>query len=586
MKILYRAAAYGFRHKLLITGSYASTFSATFLGLLTPLLLGSSIDSVIDSGVSSRLWLYGGAVLLVAFLRSMSTYAQSFLSEAVSQRAAFDIRNDFFRKLQHLSFGFYDKHQTGNLMSRATSDIENIRGWASGGLLQIFTITFTVISVSAILFTTNWKLTLVSLSVTPIVGRLFGKGMPKRLNDMWHKVQVETGHMTTVLQENLTGMRVVKAFGGRQFEQAKFKDKSVIVADETYHANALQISRGAIMTFVYTGVTGALLLVGGMEVADGRLTPGELATFLLMTNQILNPVRQLSGVITNVSRTMAAGNRVFEILDAISPVEEKKNAIVLPRAKGKVKFDHVSLSYDGKAAALDDIDFEVEPGQLVAILGGPGAGKSSLVHLIPRFYDATKGRITVDGTDIRDVTLNSLRTNVGIVQQDVFMFAATIKENIAYGLEGASMDDIERASKIAQLHNYIMTLPHDYDTWVGERGITLSGGQRQRLAIARTVLLDPPILVLDDSTASVDAHTEALIQQALGEVVNGRTTFVIAHRLSSIRRANLVLVLEHGKIVERGTHQELMALGGFYRKIYDLQFRPQEEKAAQNPAVH
>jgi ATP-binding cassette subfamily B protein len=302
-----------------------------------------------------------------------------------------------------------------------------------------------------------------------------------------------------------------------------------------------------------------------------------VAAFIFYLALLAMPVRMIGWLVNTLSRASAAGRRLFDVLDAESPVQEKPAARPLPRVSGQVRFNHVSMSYDSTSEALHNIDFEVQPGQLVAILGAPGSGKSTLVHLIPRFYDVTEGSVAIDGVDVRDATLASLRQNVGIVLQDVFVFAATVRDNIAYGSDNASMEDVVEASKVAQLHDFVDGLPAGYDSWVGERGVRLSGGQRQRLAIARTILMDPPILILDDSTSSVDMATEYQIQQALAEVIKGRTTFVIAHRLSTVRKADLILVTDKGEIVERGTHEELLARDGSYRQIHDLQLRPQDE---------
>ena len=307
------------------------------------------------------------------------------------------------------------------------------------------------------------------------------------------------------------------------------------------------------------------------------MTPGELASFILYMGLLAFPVQLMGWRVQVFSRAAAAGRRFFKVLDAESPVKETPTARPMHRVQSHVRLEHVSLSYDTSAEALHDVDFEVLPGQTVAILGGPGSGKSTVVHLLPRFYEASSGRILIDGMDVRDVTLASLRQNVGIALQDVFAFSATIRDNIAYGVDNAPLEDVVRPARVAQLHDFVEGLPDGYDTWVGERGITLSGGQRQRLALARTILLDPPILILDDSTSSVDVGTESLIQRALADVVKGRTTFVIAHRLSTVRNADLLVVLDRGKIVELGSHEELLAGEGFYRRIYDLQLRPQED---------
>ena len=578
MKILVRLAGYSWRHKMNLAGAYATTAGSTVAAMFVPWLLGSAIDEALASGVRSQLLVLAGIIIAVSLLRGVFSYGQTYLAEVVSQKAAYDLRNDFFEKLQNLSFGFHDRQQTGNLMSRATADVEAVRRFLSMGLIRGASLVMMLGAVSALLMVTNWRLGLVALLfIPPVVWRAIY--MSKRLRATWTQVQEQTGHMTTVLQENLAGMRVVKAFGARAHEEAKFEEKAVEVADHTYVATRMFASQGSLMAFIFTLATGAILWFGGNEVVAGRLTPGELASFIFYMGLLAMPVRMMGWMVNTFSRAIAAGERIYEVLDARSPVEEKPDARPLPAVRGEVRFENVSLSYDAKTPAVRNIDFEVQPGQMVAVLGAPGSGKSTIVHMVPRFYDASEGRITIDGADVRDATLASLRSNVGIVLQDVFAFAASIKDNIAYGTENASFEDVQRAAEVAQLQDFIESQPRGYDSWVGERGVTLSGGQRQRLAIARTVLLDPPILILDDSTSSVDMGTEYLIQQALAEVVKGRTTFVIAHRLSTVRRADLILVLEDGEIVERGTHQELLDLNGYYRRIYDLQLRPQDEGA-------
>ena len=576
MKILWRLTAYSWRHKWHLIGAYAAMSGATLLMLVIPWLLGTAVDEALASGLRSQLFLLAGAILLVSLLRGIFSYGHIYLAESISQWAAYDVRNDFFQKLQSLSFGFHDRQQTGNLMSRATADVEAIRWYMSIGLVRGLSLVMLLVAVAALLLITNWRLGLISLAfVPPVIWRAVV--MAGSLRQIWTHVQAETGHMTTVLQENLAGMRVVKAFGGREHEEAKFAQKASAIALHTYAATRLFASQGSLMTFVFTIATGAILWFGGREIAAARLTEGELAAFILYMGILAGPIRMTGWLVNTFSRAVSAGQRIFEVLDAESPVKEKTGAIDIPPARGHVRFEGVSLSYDSQVPAIHDIDLEVQPGQMVALLGAPGSGKSTIVQLVPRFYDVSTGRVTIDGSDVRDVTLASLRRNVGIVLQDTFAFAATLHDNIAYGIDNASLDDVMRAAKVAQLHEFIESLPEGYDTWVDERGITLSGGQRQRLAIARTILLDPPILILDDSTSSVDMSTEYLIQQALEEVVRDRTTFVIAHRLSTVRKAHQILVLDQGQIVERGTHHELLSRDGYYRRIYDLQLSPEGE---------
>ncbi len=579
MSVLLRLTKYAFRHKWYLIGAYAAMVLSSLSALVVPRMLGEAIDEALASGLQNRLLVLASVIVLFSVLRGVFSYAQRYLSESLSQRSAYDLREDFFKKLQGMSFGFFDREQTGDLMSRATQDVEAVRMFVSMGMVRGLSIFVTFGAVSTLMAITNWRLALVCMAFVPLI-LWRAMTLSRSLRPMWMRVQEETGAMTTVLQENLSGMKVVKAFGARKFEESKFNARAENIARLTYSTTRLFASQGSLMTFIFTAATGAILWYGGREVAADRLTPGGLASFIFYMGLLAMPVRMSGWLMNTLSRASSAGQRLYYILDAESPVTEKPDATPLPRTDGHVAFDNVAVSYGDGATAVRGIDFEAHPGQLIALLGGPGSGKSTVAHVLPRFYDVTEGRITIDGYDTRDVTLKSLRENVGIVMQDVFVFAATIRENIAYGLDEVDMDEVVRAAKIAQLHDFIESLPDGYDTWVGERGVTLSGGQRQRLAIARTILLDPPVIILDDSTSSVDMATEHRLQQALDEAVRGRTTFVIAHRLSTVRRADLILVLEDGEIVERGTHDELVARDGFYREIYDLQLRPQDQLKA------
>ena len=579
MRILLRLAFYATRHPRHLIGAYVSMAVATLSALVIPRLLGTAIDQALESGLRSELLVLALLIVGVSVVRGTFSYGENYLAEALSQRAAYDLRNDIFRKLQGLSFGFHDKQQTGNLMSKATSDVDAVRWFISMGMVRGLTIIVMIIAVAVLMLTTNWRLGLVSLAFVPLV-MWRAIMMARTLIGTWMAIQAEMGNMTSVLQENLAGMRVVKSFGAREFEETKFESRAASIADHRYKATRLFASQGSLMTFILAGATAGILWFGVREIDAGRLTTGDLVAFILYMGLLAMPVRMSGWVVNIFSWAYSAGKRIYEVLDAESPVKEKPDAIELPRVRGHVSFERVSMTYGSGDPVVRGIDVDVEPGQMVAILGAPGSGKSTIVHLIPRFYDVTDGRVTIDGHDLRDVTLSSLRSNVGIVLQDVFVFGASVKDNIAYGAEGASMDEIVGAAKVAQLDQFVETLANGYDTLVGERGVALSGGQRQRLAIARTILLDPPVLILDDSTSSVDVGTEFEIQRALEDVVRDRTTLVIAHRLSTVRKADLVLVMERGEVVERGTHAELLAKDGFYRRIHDLQLAPQDVDAA------
>ena len=585
MRILIRINRMAGRYPLRLTLAYLTFLAAVGASLLIPLTLGESIDRLVtvEDGQISPVDLARSTLLLLAFallgaslLRGLFHFGSLYTLDSLSQKVSYDLRNSVYDKLQHLSFAYHDKEHTGNLMAKVTSDVEAIRRYLHMGLVRSLEVVVRVIAITAILVYLNWELTLISLVFVPFTAARSTIVM-RKLRGMWLHVQVVTGQLVTILQENLSGIQVVKAFASEEYEKKKYTRQAQQLREEYYHSERLQGTNSAWMSLYFTIALGLVLWYGGWEVIRGDLSPGGLTTFVLLLNQLTFPIRSIGMIINSFARAMSSGRRIFDVLDARSPVEEKPDAKEMGRAQGHVLFNDVSFSYDSRLPALTQVNISGAPGQVIAFLGAPGSGKSTIVNLIPRFYDITDGVITIDGVDIRDFTLASLRRNVGMVQQDVFLFSATIRDNIAYGAVNASFEDVVRAAKVAQLHDQIMRMPNGYDTWVGERGVTLSGGQKQRLSIARTVLINPPILVLDDSTSSVDVETERLIHEAMTEVMKGRTTFVIAHRLSTVREADLVLVLEDGKIVEQGTHEELIARRGIYQGIYELQLRPQEE---------
>ena len=581
MNIILRIIGIALRHKWPLAAAYACMAGALAAYLLLPKLFGNAIDKialVLDDGEVSE-----GAILTIVLiilglsvLRGLLSYGQTYLGEAVSQLVAYDIRNSFYNHVQHLSFGFHDRHHTGNLMSRAIIDVENIRMFINMGMVRAPYFISLFVIVGIILLRLDWRLGLLSTSFMPVVA--FNSAVVRlKMRRIWLSVQEKMAEQNVVLQENLTGMRVVKAFAAEEHEEAKYDVRNLEVANESLAAERMRASSMSFMLFSFLVSMGLILWYGGTRVIDGHMTPGELAQFIFYMQILAMPVRMTGFLVNSYARAASAGERLFEVLDAKSPVQESASATHMPRVSGHVRLEDVTFSYDGGPPVLKDFSLDIEPGKVIALLGAPGSGKSTIVNLIPRFYDVSSGRIELDGTDIRDVTLASLRRNIGIVQQDVSLFTTSISENIAYGRASSSMEEIVEAAKVAQMDGFVRGLENGYDTIIGERGSTLSGGQRQRLSIARAVILDPPILILDDSTSSVDASTEEHIRRAMESVMQGRTTFVIAHRLSTVHRADLIVVLEDGRIAESGTHRELLAMNGLYRDIYELQLRPQEE---------
>ncbi|HXG36322.1 MAG TPA: ABC transporter ATP-binding protein, partial [Dehalococcoidia bacterium] len=559
---------------------------ASGFSLAMPQLIRWAIDFGIGastgSGSKTALGLAAIAIVAAALLRGVFAFGQQYLSEWISQRVAYDLRNSIYDRLQRLSFAYHDKAQTGQLMSRATQDVEAVRWYVQMGIIRFIYVLLLLAVILGLMLFTNWRLTLLTWAFLPFIAWR-STIMAITMRPLWLKVQNGLARLTTVLQETLTGARVVKAFGREEYENERFGREARELFDTSYRVSRVQAVNGPLISGFWMVALAVVLWFGGREVVDGRLTIGELSAFLLYLGLLQMPVRSIGWVIVVFSRAGSAAQRIYEILDAESAVKEKPGALVLNGAKGYVRFEQVCFSYDSISSVIKDIEIEAKPGEIIALMGPSGSGKSTIVNLLPRFYDVTSGRITIDGVDIRDVTLKSLREAIGIVQQDVFLFSATIRDNIAYGVVNATQEQIEAAAKVAQIHETIMGFPQGYDSWVGERGITLSGGQKQRVAIARTLLMNPRILILDDSTSSVDMETEYLLQQALSQLMKGRTVFVIAQRLRTVKEADQVLVLKDGVIVERGRHEELVRQEGLYRQIYDLELRDQEEALRQPP---
>ncbi len=569
----------------LLLALFAVGASSAFV-LSMPWLLKWALDTGLDfQRVNGHLAAHGSKRLLViiamAFIgvaagRGLFAYLQQYVAEWIAQRVAYDIRKGIYDHLQRLSFAYHDKAQTGQIMSRATQDVEGVRLFVSMGVLRLVYVAVLLVATLVFMVVTNWQLALVSWVFLPVTAA-YSIRVTMRLRPLWLNVQDLQGRMGTVLQENLSGMRVVKAFAREQYESVKFSKEAKELFENAYATNRIMAFNTPLITGIWMLSMVTIAWVGALEINAGTLSTGDLGAFVLLQQLLQLPVRSLGWIVMLFARAQSSGERIYEILDAESAVKEKANAIELSDVRGHVRFEDVSFAYDAVSPVLRNVSIDAAPGEVIALLGPTGSGKTTVVNLVPRFYDATGGRITVDGIDIRDVTLASLRRQIGIVQQDVFLFSATIRENIAYGAVGASREEIERVARAARMHDFILGLPDGYDTWVGERGVTLSGGQRQRVAMARTLLMDPRILILDDSTSNVDTETEYLIQEALTELMRGRTTFVIAQRLRTVRSAGQILVLQQGEVVERGRHDELVQQDGLYRQIYDLELRDQEE---------
>ena len=561
MRILWRISKYGFRYRWIFAAAYVLNLATTLVALTVPPLMGQAVDEALSSGLKSQVVLAGLAVLVAAIPRAVFGYVQIIFTYTMIGRVERDLRLEILDKLQRLSFAYHDRQRTGDLMSRATSDVGEAGHFMQSGLIQVTRMALWFIVAVTVMLITNWSLGLIGLAFIPVSSWVLAT-LAMRLESAWTRVQTETGRMTAVLQESVAGKRLVQAFSASSYEQSKFQSAAESVARNTYLARRTWASFDSVLDYLFVVTMGVMVWFGAREVIDGRLTPGELTMFLLYMTLLRQPVSSAAWITNHFAVTHAAGKRIFEVLDAESPVVERDDAREITTVRGSIRFEHVSFSYNSGDEVLDDVDFALQAGQMVALLGAPGSGKTSIVHLLPRFYDATKGSVAVDGVDVRDFRLKELRRNIGIVLQDVFIFGATFHDNLSYGAEDATVEEVENAARVAQLHDFIESLSDGYQTWVGERGVKISGGQRQRLAIARTILLDPAILILDDSTSSVDVETESEIQLALSEVAKGRTTFVIAHRLSTVRNADMVLVMDQGRIVERGTHEQLMNEGG------------------------
>lgn len=577
MKIVLRILGYLKPYWRRLTLAYVALFTALGLQLYIPKVLANVIDNGLAQ--SNMRYLVNAALLIVGLtvFQGVFTFLRAYLFQYLAEQVAYDLRNELYDKLQSLSFSYYDTAQTGQLMSRVTDDVNNIRGMLMMSLRALVLAAGMLIAVSVILFNYNWQLALLSLATMPLLvwwSLKFGV----TVRPMFAAVQQQFGVMTSVLQENVAGARVVRAFAQEARENERFAVELQSLFDRNMRATTLwAIFFPSIL--LLSGISlAAILWLGGYQVITGVLTVGTLVAFNRYLTLLSEPLRWIGFIVNRIARAIASGGRIFEIIDTTPAIREPAHPVSLRDMRGEVTFDQVSFRYAGaKRNALTDVSFTAKPGKRIALLGPTGAGKSTIINLLPRFYDATSGQILIDGHDLRAVSLVDLRAQIGTVLQETFLFSVSVAENIAYGRKGASQEDIEAAARAARAHDFIMALPEGYNTELGERGVNLSGGQKQRLAIARALLLNPRILILDDATSSVDSETEHLIQQALETLMAGRTSFVIAQRLTTVMGADQVLVLRDGEIIERGTHLELLNQGGYYAEIYDLQLRDQED---------
>lgn len=560
--------------------AYGSMLLAAWLNLIIPQVIKDAIDNGLTTQTPTALFWAGGIILGIAVLRGLVGFGQRYYGEWLSFRVAYDLRNQFYNSVQNLPFSFHDKAHTGDLMSRATSDISETERFIGIGLMDLTATIFLLIGVVVAMLLESVQLSLLALIPMPILVIAtirFGA----LVRPMFKYIQEQMGVLSTTMQESLTGIRVVQAFAREPYELQKFDVQNDEWYDRRYVLVRSWADHWPMFTFLVATSIFGLLWFGGPMALQGEITVGSLFALISYVLMLNAPVQRLGFLVNMAATAGASATRVFEITDTPNDVADKENAILLDKIKGEVVFEEVSFGYREGVAVLEGVTFQAAPGQKIALIGPTGSGKSTITNLIPRFYDPTNGRILIDGYDVRDVQLKSLRQHIGIVLQDPFLFSQTVAENIAYGRPDASMAEIEAAAQAAHIHDFIGAhLKDGYKTRVGERGVTLSGGQKQRIAIARALLTDPRILILDDSTSSVDTETEHLIQQALEELMNGRTTFIIAQRLLTLKNADCILVMENGRIVERGTHQQLLAHNGLYRQIYDLQLKDQEEFVA------
>lgn len=593
-RVLQRITALSLRYPGRMALAIACSLGAAVASLTLPRLFGSGVDhaqALLKGGVAhaaeaqGALWTTALLVIVASSVRGVLTMITGYQSEYVSQRVGYDLRLQYFQQLQRLSFGFHDRIHSGDLITRGMLDLEGARVFIQGGVMQFVSLALLLGFASYMMLSTDLVMGIIGLAFVPVAGWALGR-MGFLLRVTWLRVQELMAVLTLTMEENLQGIRVVRAFAGKRFEMAKFDAASLDALNFSYKRITLRFRAVAVMTVSFYGSMGLLLWYGGHKVVDGTMTVGKLTEFLTYMTLLQTPIRQIAMIFNAAARATSSGARLFEVLDLEPEIADAPSARPLAPAKGTLRFEHVDFAYErGGKQILHDVSFEVRAGQTLGIVGPPGSGKSTIANLIPRFYDVTGGAITIDGQDIREATLASLREYVGLVQQESFLFDASIGHNVAYADPWAEDERIIGAAKTAQIHDHIAGLPEDYETRVGERGVALSGGQRQRLSIARGVAPGPGLMIFDDSTAAIDAVTERRVRDALAQATAAKATIIIAHRLSSLMHADQIIVLDEGRVAERGAHAELLAAGGVYADLYELQTRSDAEAVLDEDAA-
>lgn len=542
-----------------------------------PFVIKDMVDQVLSEKNTTMLNWIVLSIIVVFVIRGIAYYGQSYLMNYVGQRVIIDIRKAVFEKLQRLSMSFYDKHKTGTIMSYVTNDVSALQSAMVDNVVEMITETVILVASIVMMIYLDWKLFLVTFATFPVV-LFFIDSFGKRIRKSGSRIQEAAADITSVLQEVASSPRVIKSFVREGYEVDRFDKENM----NNFRANMkyAQLSSTLTPTIEFVAAVGVSIILwyGGNSVINGSITAGSLVAFLTYAVNISNPIKRLSRVIGNIQKALAAAQRVFDVLDLPEDIKNAPDAKALPKVKGDVRFNDVSFAYNENEEVLSHVSFEVKPGEMVAFVGPSGAGKSTVASLLPRFYDAINGSITIDGQDIRKVTLDSLREQVGIVPQETVLFNGSVYDNILYGRLDATREEVEAAAKAANAHDFIMQLPDGYETMLGDRGMNISGGQRQRISIARAILKNPQILILDEATSALDTGSERVVQEALDRLMVGRTSFVIAHRLSTIKNADKIMVLEKGQLIEQGNHDELMAMDGLYAHLYKIQYRSKEAK--------